>query len=58
MTVDEIDVEKQCWAADDYVTDTTTVIESGSKRNLSREAVFELNQEAHDPPLRSLLEGW
>jgi hypothetical protein len=33
-----------------------TVEESGIKRNIPREAVFEIYQEAHDPPLKSLFD--
>ena len=57
MTVDEVDVEKQRQALDCYVTYRETIEEAGAKRKLPREAVFEVYQEAHDPPLRSLVEG-
>jgi hypothetical protein len=42
---------------DCYVTYAATVEESGIKRHMSREAVFELYQEAHEPPLESLFQG-
>ena len=54
MTVDEVDVEKQQQALDCYVTYQATIEEAGVRRSISREAVFEIYQEAHDPPLRSL----
>ena len=62
MTVDEIDVEKQRQALDCYVTYRETIDAhqdgaAGAKRNIPREAVFEIYQEAHDPPLGSLVEG-
>ena len=30
---------------------------AGARRNIPREAVFEIYQEVHDPPLESLVEG-
>ena len=62
MTVDEVDVEKQRQALDCYVTYRETIEahqdgSAGARRNILREAVFELYQEAHDPPLGSLVEG-
>jgi hypothetical protein len=57
MTVDEIDVEKQRQALDCYVTYRETIERAGARRNIPREAVFELYQEAHDPPSGSLVEG-
>jgi hypothetical protein len=61
MTVDEVDVEKQQQALDCYVTYAAT-IEShldgpGIKRNIPHEAVFEIYQEAHDPPLGGVSDG-
>jgi hypothetical protein len=58
MTVDEVDVEKQQQALDCYVTYRETIEAAGARRNMPREAVFEIYQEAHDPPLESLLDGW
>jgi LmbE family N-acetylglucosaminyl deacetylase len=55
--VDEVDLEAMRRALDCYVTYAATVEESGIKRNIPREAVFELYQEAHDPPLDDLLAG-
>ena len=55
MTVDEVDVEKQQQALDCYVTYQTTIEQAGARRNIPREAVFEIYQEAHDPPLDDLL---
>jgi hypothetical protein len=62
MRVDEIDVEKQRQALDCYVTYQQTIEahqdgSAGARRNIPREAVFEVYQEAHDPPLSSLVEG-
>jgi LmbE family N-acetylglucosaminyl deacetylase len=57
MTVDEVDVEKQQQALDCYVTYQTTIEQAGARHNIPREAVFEIYQEAHDPPLKSLFEG-
>ena len=57
MIVDEVDVENQRRALDCYVTYAETVERSGIKRNIPREAVFEVYQEAHDLPLESLFDG-
>ena len=57
MTVDEVDVEKQRRALDCYVTYQQMIEEAGARRNIPREAVFEIYQEAHDPPLKSLVQG-
>jgi len=56
MTVDEVDVEKQRQALDCYVTYRETIEQAGARRNIPREAVFELYQEAHDPPLDDLFD--
>jgi hypothetical protein len=56
MTVDELDVEKQRQVLDCYVTYQTTIEEAGARRNIPREAVFEIYREAHDPPLSSLFD--
>ena len=56
-TVDEVDLEAMRRALDCYVTYAATIEESGIKRNIPREAVFELYQEAHDPPLDNLIDG-
>ena len=58
MTVDEVDVEKQRQALDCYVTYAETIERAGARRNIPREAVFEICQEAYDPPLGSLVEGF
>jgi hypothetical protein len=39
------------------VTYAATIEESGIKRNIPREAVFEVYQEGHKPPLESFFEG-
>jgi len=54
MTVDEVDVEKQQQALDCYVTYRETIERAGARRNIPREAVFEIYQEEHDPPLVDL----
>ena len=51
VPLDEVDLEAMRRALDCYVTYAATVEESGIKRNIPREAVFEIYQEAHDPPL-------
>ena len=56
MTVDEVDVEKQQQALDCYVTYRETIERAGARRNVPREAVFEIYQEAHDPPLCDLFD--
>jgi hypothetical protein len=61
MTVDEVDVEKQRQALDCYVTYRETIEAhldgaAGARRNIAREAVFEIYQEAHDPPLCDLFD--
>ena len=57
MTVDEVDIERQQQALDCYVTYRETIERAGARRNLSREAVFEVYQETHDPPLDGLSYG-
>ena len=50
-------MEKQRRALDCYVTYRETIEKAGARRNIPREAMFELYQEAHDPPLKSVAEG-
>ena len=57
MTVDEVDVENQRRALDCYVTYRETIERAGARRNIPREAVFEIYQETYEPPLKSLFEG-
>jgi hypothetical protein len=57
MTVDEIDVEKQRRGLDCYVTYRETIERAGARRNIPREAVFEIYQEAYEPALDDLLDG-
>jgi len=57
VTVDEVDVETQQQALDCYVTYAETIEQAGARRNIPREAVFEIYQEAHDPPLMGLCDG-
>ena len=54
MTVDEVDVEKQQQALDCYVTYRETIEQAGARRNIPREAVFEIYQEEPDTPLVDL----
>ena len=56
MTVDEVDVEKQRQALDCYVTYRETIEQAGARRNIPREAVFELYQETCDPPIDTLFD--
>jgi hypothetical protein len=56
LPVDEVDVEAMRQALDCYVTYAATIEESGIRNDIPREAVFEIYQEAHDPPLSSLVE--
>jgi hypothetical protein len=56
VPLDEADLEAMRRALDCYVTYAETIERSGIKRGIPREAVFELYQEAHDPPLESLLD--
>ena len=42
MTVDEVDVEAQQQALDCYVTYRETIERAGARRNIPREAVFEI----------------
>jgi hypothetical protein len=56
MTVDEVDAERQRQALDCYVTYRETIEKAGARRSIPREAVFEIYQEAHDPPLDDLLD--
>ena len=44
-------------ALDCYVTYAATIETSGIKRNIPREAVFEVYHETHDPPLESVIDG-
>ena len=57
VTVDEVDVEKQRQALDCYVTYRETIQRAGARRNIPCEAVFEIYQEARNPPLESLFDG-
>jgi hypothetical protein len=59
VTVDEIDVERQQQALDCDVTYRETIEahqdgSTGARRNIPREAVLEIYQEQHDPPLDGL----
>ena len=57
MTVDEVDVEKQRRALDCYVTYRETIERAGARRNIPREAVFEIYQEVYEPPLEGVFDG-
>jgi LmbE family N-acetylglucosaminyl deacetylase len=57
LTVDEVDLETNYRALDCYVTYKETIEQSRIKQFLTPQAVFEIYQEAHDPPLESLFDG-
>jgi hypothetical protein len=57
MMVDEVDVETQRRALDCYVTYRETIEQAGARRNIPRQAVFEIYQEAYDLPLENLFDG-
>ena len=62
MAVDEVDVARQQQALDCAVTYPKTIEAhqdgaAGARRSIPREAVFEIFQEAYDPPLGSLVAG-
>jgi len=50
LTVDEVDIETNYRALDCYVTYQQTIEDAGARRNIPREAVFEIYQETHEPP--------
>jgi hypothetical protein len=56
VPLDEDDLEAMRRALDCYVTYAETIEESGIKRNIPREAVFEIYQEEHEPLLENLCE--
>jgi hypothetical protein len=56
VPLDEVDLEAMRRAMACYVTYAATIEGAGIKRNIPRETVFELYQEAHDPPLESLVD--
>jgi LmbE family N-acetylglucosaminyl deacetylase len=57
VPLDEDDLEAMRRALDCYVTYAATIETSGIKRDIPREAVFEIYQETYDPPLDDLLDG-
>ena len=57
LTVDEVDIEANYRALDCYVTYGETIEQSGIKQLITSQPVFEIYQEAHDPPLESLFDG-
>jgi hypothetical protein len=61
VRLDEDDLEAMRRALDCYVTYAATIEAhrdgTGIKRNIPREAVFEIYQETHDPPLGGLFDG-
>jgi hypothetical protein len=57
VPLNEVDLEAMRRAFGCYVTYAETIETSGIKRNIPREAVFEIHQEAHDPPLDDLFGG-
>jgi hypothetical protein len=56
VTVDEVDIETNRRALDCYVTYKETIEQSKIKQLLTPQAVFEIYQEAYDPPLDDLLD--
>ena len=57
ITVDEVNVEKHRQALDGYVTYRETIEKAGARRNIPHQAVFEIYQEAHNPPLEGVSDG-
>jgi len=61
VSLDEDDLEAMRRALDCYVTYAATIEAhrdgTGIKRDIPREAVFEIYQEARDPPLDDLIDG-
>jgi LmbE family N-acetylglucosaminyl deacetylase len=57
VPLDEDDLEAMRRALDCYVTYGETIEESGIKRNIAREAVFEIYQEVYEPPLEGVFDG-
>ena len=55
--IDEIDIDNKHRALDCYVTYQETIEQSGIKDLVQPQAVFEIYQEDHDPPLDDLLGG-
>jgi hypothetical protein len=57
LTVDEVDVETNHRALDCYVSYKETIEQSGIKRLITPQVVFEIYQEAYDPPLGGVSDG-
>ena len=57
FAVDEVDIENARRALDCYVTYQETIEKSGVRRNIPRQAMYEIYQEHHDPPLDDLFGG-
>jgi hypothetical protein len=57
VPLEEDDLDAMRRALDCYVTYAATIEEPGIKRDIAREAVFEIYQETHDPPLGGESDG-
>ena len=57
FAVDEVDIENARRALDCYVTYQETIEKSGIRRDIPRQAMYEIYQEDHDPPLGDLFGG-
>ena len=57
IVVDEVDVESPGRALACYTTCQATIEKSGAKQHWGWQAVFEIWQEDHQPPLRDLFAG-
>lgn len=57
VTVDDIDIDNSVKALDCYETYKTTIQETDVKNVLSKNAVFEIFNEKHEPKLKDLFEG-
>ena len=56
VEVDDIDIQRIHKALDCYVTFQDTIEKTGIKDFIGKNAVFEIFQEQHEPPLRDLFE--
>jgi len=57
VTVEECDIANNLKALDCYATFQETIEKSGIRNMVGRQAVFEIFQENHTPPLSDLFEG-
>lgn len=56
VEVDQVDIDKNLQALDCYVTFQETIEKTKIKEFVGHQAVFEIFQENHDPPLRDLFD--